>query len=91
MKSLGFEDVRAGAARRLFLLACSHRKEIREAQVAHKDLWAMTRKRPKKHLKIDEQLHELLNEWIRNHEMVISSPIKDETLLVYNSLTGIKE
>jgi hypothetical protein len=91
LKSLGFDDVRAGSSRRLFALASNRRKAIREAQATRKDLWAMSRKRPKKRLKIDEQLRELLNEWIRNHEMVVISPIKDETLLVYNSLTGIKE
>jgi hypothetical protein len=95
LKSLGFESKAGSSARRLFLLAADRRKQIREVQVAElqatEGAWSIRRKKPKQFLKVNVNLRKLLDTWIRNHEMVVESPIKDETLLVLNPLTGIKE
>jgi hypothetical protein len=90
MVSLGFEGTRTGASRLLFSQASRRREQIRELQVSE-GAWSIQRKKPKKVLKVHEDLRGLLDSWIRNHEMVVESPIKDETLLVFNPLTGIKE
>jgi hypothetical protein len=90
MVSLGFDGTRTGASRLLFSQASDRRKRIRELQ-ATEDAWSVRRKKPKQVLKVDENLRKLLDSWIRNHEMVVESPIKDETLLVLNPVTGIKE
>jgi hypothetical protein len=88
MVSLGFE--RTGASRLLFSQASSRRTRIRELQATEDD-WSTRRKKPKQLLKVNENLRKLLDNWIRNHDMVVESPIKDETLLVLNPSTGIKE
>jgi hypothetical protein len=90
MVSLGFEGTRTGASRLLFSQASRRREQISELQ-ASEGAWSIGRKKQKQLLKVDEDLRELLDSWIQNHEMVVKPPIKDETLLVLNPLTGIKE
>jgi hypothetical protein len=89
MVSLRFEGTRIGASRLLFSQASRWHERIRELQ-ASEGVWSIRRKKPKQLLKGgNEDLRKLLDTWIQNHEMVVELPIKDESLLVLNPLTGI--
>jgi hypothetical protein len=75
-------------ARRLIYRASVKRKRLinQEQGVS----WAVTKKR-KGYSKITVEIREKLHHWIMNHPHVIDSPISNDTVLILNPDTNLKE
>jgi hypothetical protein len=92
LRALGFNE-ESNAAKRLFKVAVDKRKRLRESigvdgsVIADNASWSR-RKRRKSSFKIDVATRQQLDTWIRNHSMIVNSPLKDETLLVKDPFTG---
>jgi hypothetical protein len=92
LRALGFNE-ESNAAKRLFKAAVDKRKRLRESigvdgsVIADNANWSR-RKQRKSSFKVDVATRQQLDTWIRNHSMIVNSPLKDETLLVKDPFTG---